>query len=361
MRNVVTLIGLVVLCVGGYYGYTQIMATPPAAGGPGAMMGGGPPGGIPIEAARVIAKPHQKTLNTVGTLRAEESLVLRPEISGRIESIPLQEGSAAKKGDLLIQIDDRTSAASLKQAQAEVQLAQVTYNRAKLLKEKGAGTVSGYDSALAALRVAQAQETVERTQLEKTRIVAPFDGVIGLRHVSPGDYVIPGQELVNFQNTYSMKVDFALPEIAARYLTANQPITISVDALPGKNLTGVVYAIDPQIDQQNRSILLRARVANDEGMLKSGFFARIALSVGENNTALFVPESALMPRGNENFVFVIGADKKVSTQKVTVGDSLNGEVEIVEGLDAAAIVVSAGPLKLRDGADVSYTLTGDSQ
>src|SRR5690606_17305378 len=125
---------------------------------------------------------------------------------GRIEAIPFAEGTAAKKDELLIQIDDRIQAAEVKQAEAELNLARMNYSRAKMLKEKGAGTVSNFDTMQANLNVSQAALDLSRAQLEKTRITAPFDGIMGLRLVSPGDYVNPGQDLASFQSNNPMKV-----------------------------------------------------------------------------------------------------------------------------------------------------------
>lgn len=334
----------------GYFGYSHFFAAKPtAAGGP-------PQGGIPVEAVQVETGAVQTTLSTVGTLRADESLMLRPEITGRVEAIHFTEGTPVKKGAVLIALDDRIYAAELKQAEAALNLASVSYKRAKTLKEKGAGTVSNFDTMNAALGVAQAQVDLSAAKLEKTKIIAPFDGVVGLRHVSPGDYVNPGQDLASFQNTGVMKADFSLPENAARFVKKDQTINISVDAIPDKTFSGTVFAIDPQIDAANRSITLRARIPNTDGQLQAGFFARVSLIVEEKAAAMLVPESAIIPRGNENYVFAIGADKKIISQKVTLGERKAGKVEILTGLVPESIVVTAGHLKVREGAEVSYQL-----
>jgi len=335
----------------GFAGYTQLK--PASSSTPANAKPQG--GAVPIEAAKVTSGPLKITLTTVGTLKANESLMLKPEISGRIESIHLEEGSAAKKGDVLVRIDDRITAAQLKQAEASLGLARANFARAKILKEKGAGTITNYDMMQANLNVASAQVDLARATLDKTKITAPFDGTMGLRHVSPGDVVSPGQDIAGFQSTNPVKAEFTLPENATRAAATGQTIDVLVDALPGRTFTGKIYAIDPQINESSRNIILRALIPNDDGVLKPGLFARVSIITAQKENALFVPESAIVPKGNDSFVMRVDATNKVATVPVTIGERSNGNVEIVSGLAAGDTVVTAGHLKLRDGAEVSIT------
>lgn len=325
--------------------------------------GGKPQGGLPVEATQVRADKLVVTLSTVGSLKANESLVLKPEIAGRIEAIHFEEGAPAKKGALLISIDDRVYAAQLKQAEAALNLSRVNFARAKLLKEKGAGTVSNYDTMEANLSVNQAQVDLARATLDKTRITAPFDGVMGLRKVSPGDVVSPGQELAGYQSTNPVKAEFTLPENATSAVTAGQTIDVIIDALPGRSFTGTIYAIDPQINESSRNIVLRAMIPNEDGTLKPGLFARINIITAQKDHALFVPESAIVPKGNDSFVMRVGADKKISTVKVVTGERRNGNVEIIEGIAEGDTVVTAGHLKVQDSMEVTVLppSTGNSE
>lgn len=312
-----------------------------------------PQGGFPVEAVKVRSDKLVIALSTVGTLKANESLILKPEIAGRIEAIHFEEGAKVKKGALLVSMDDRIIAAQLKQAEAALSLAQVNFSRAKMLKEKGAGTISNFDMMQAGLRVAQAQVDLARATLDRTRITAPFDGVMGLRHVSPGDVVAVGQEIAGFQSVDPVKAEFTLPENATGAVTEGQTIEVQVDALPGRNFTGKVYAIDPQINESSRNILLRAVIPNGDALLKPGLFARISIITAQKENALFVPESAIVPQGNESFVMRVGADKKISTVQVEIGQRERGAVEIIQGLAVDDLVVTAGHLKLHDGMEVS--------
>lgn len=355
MRLAIKIVLVLILLGGAYYGYTAYSA----AAKKQATQGGAKI--VPIEAAKVRIGERIASYNTVGTLKANESLILRPEVAGRIEAIHFTEGSTVKKGDLLISIDDRIYAAELKQAQAALTLAQATYKRAKLLKEKGVGTVSNYDMSAAALNASQAQVDLARARLDKTKIAAPFDGAVGLRMVSPGDYVNVAQDIVSFQSITPMKADFTLPESATRAVAVDQTIEMTVDAYPDKIFNGTVYAIEPQIDIANRNLTLRASVPNEGGELKAGSFAKISLITGRDEAAMFVPESAIMPRGNDNFVYVVGEGNKIATQKVETGERKGGEVAILSGLTKESIVVTAGHLKIRDGAEVTYKLAGDAK
>ncbi len=338
---------LFILAAAGFAGFTYLK---PTASAPAA---GKPQGGLPVEAAKVREDKLVVALSTVGTLKANESLTLKPEIAGRIEAIHFEEGTAVKKGMPLVSLDDRIIAAQLKQAEASLNLARANFSRAKMLKEKGAGTISNFDTMQAGLNVAQAQVELARATLDKTTITAPFDGVMGLRHVSPGDVVSVGQEIAGFQSVNPVKAEFTLPENAIGAVAAGQTIDVQIDALPDRSFVGKIYAIDPQINESSRNIMLRAVIPNEDGTLKPGLFARINIITATKEKALFVPESAIVPRGNDSFVMRVGEDKKITTVQVSIGERKNGTVEIIGGLAVNDTVVTAGHLKLHDGMEVS--------
>lgn len=308
---------------------------------------------IAVEAAVVTAEPLDVTIESVGTLTANESVTLRPEVAGRITEILLEEGACMKKGAPLIKIDDRVFAAELKQAEAEQKLAELEYNRFRNLSKTGAATRRLFDQSQAALGVAQANTDLARTKLDYATIRAPFDGFVGLRRISPGDYVNVGQELANFVSYDPMKVDFTIPETRAGKLKAGQVIEMTVEALPGKKFQGEVYALDPQVDVAGRAVALRARVANPDNELKPGYFARISLAVDRKENALMLPEGAIIPQGNDKFVYKVKDDNTVTLLPVTIGERLAGKVEVLDGLEAGERVVASGQIKLREGASVS--------
>ena len=373
-RRVIILIGMIM--AGLYWGAGSLCAPPkgmmgpPTGGAPGeppfiakvcgaAGLGGGPPpwakGGfaMPVEAFTVTPRPIDVTLDSVGTLVANESVILRPEVVGRITDIRFTEGQPVKKEDVLFQIDDRLARAELKQAEANLRLAEVNHSRFAKLAKSGAATKRAADEARANLGVSQAAVDLAKAKLDYTSIKAPFDGVIGLRRVSPGDYVSVGQELANFVSYDPMKVNFTIPEAQATQLQVGQNIEIAVEAFAGQTFVGTVYAVDPQLDVNGRAVALRATIANPEYKLKPGFFARVTLIVDKKPAALLVPENAIIPQGNEKFVYRIGADSTVALAPVTLGQRFSGEVEITQGLNAGDAIVVSGQMKLHPGAKVS--------
>ena len=191
-----------------------------------------------------------------------------------------------------------------------------------------------------------------KTQVAYTKIIAPFDGVVGLRKISPGDYVNVGQELANFVSYDPMKVDFSIPETQANVLGVGQPIEIVVEAMPGKTFLGEVYALDPQLDVSGRAVSLRARIPNPDYQLKPGYFARVMLTVERRENAMVIPESAVVPQGDAKFAFKVGDDDAVALVPLTLGKRLSGEVEVLEGLQVGDRVVTCGQIKLQHGAKV---------
>jgi membrane fusion protein (multidrug efflux system) len=312
---------------------------------------------VPVEAARVEVGTITDEVLAVGSLRSNESVIIRPEIAGRITGINFSEGEPTRSGALLFALDDAIYQADLNEAEASLLLGQRNYERATELYKKGAGTARNLDEAEAALQTDRARVALARARLEKTRISAPFDGILGLRHVSIGDYVIPGQDLVNLENIDPIKVDFRVPERFLSGLAKGQELRVKVDAFPGRAFEGEVYALDPRVDSAGRSVAVRARVPNSDRVLRPGLFARVNLAIESRKNALIVPEQAIVPRGDERFVFKVVDGKAVMT-KVILGQRRGGRVEIVEGLEAGDVVVTAGQIKIRDGAPVKVVGEG---
>lgn len=317
----------------------------------GRAAAGGPPPGMPVEAAQVTVDTVVRTITAIGTLESNEAVVVRPEIAGRIVKIGFNEGQRVKKGTVLFLLDDSTYDASAAQAEASLDLSRKNYDRASELHKKGAGSTRTRDEALALLKVDEAKASMAMTMLDKTRIRAPFDGIVGLRKVSPGDYVQPGQDLVNLDDVDVLKVDFRVPQIALSEVRVGQKIGITVDALPGRSFEGEVYAIDPQVDPSTRSMALRARIPNPDGVLRPGLFVTVTVIAERHEGAVLVPEEAIVPIGGQRLVFRIDAGK-VKVVPVTLGVRRPGQVEITSGLKAGDTVVTAGQQKLRDGAPV---------
>jgi len=305
----------------------------------------------PVEAIKVTIESIVVEATAIGTLLSNETVILRPEISGRLTKIAFDEGTPVEKGQNLFKLDASIYHAELADAKARLDLAKLNFDRARELVKKKAGTQRGLDEARSAYRVAEAAVELAQARMIKTTIEAPFSGVVGLRRVSTGDYVTAGQDLVNLEDIDTLKVEFAVPE---RYLSAiqeGQTIRLTADAFPEQIFEGEIYAINPQINTSGRSIQVRARIANDDRALRPGLFVRVKVQLGQRAQAIMTPEQALVPRGKDRYVFRIVDGKAVETP-VKTGLRRVGVVEITSGLSADDLIVTAGQLKIRNGAPV---------
>lgn len=312
----------------------------PAAEGAGA---GGPPGGmqLPVEAVTVQPQPLEGGLQTVGSLRADESVVVRPEVGGRIERIHFEEGGSVRAGQPLFTLDASLARASLNEAEANLENSRRANARAAELAGEQLIARSDYDQTRANYAVDQARVASARTALEKMTLRAPFSGRIGLREVSVGDFVNVGQDLVTLVRTDPVEVDFSLPEGALPEIRTGQQISVTVDAFPGERFGGEVVAIAPVIDPDSRSVRLRAQIANPDFRLRPGQFAKLTLDTSTGGEAILVPEQALMQEGETRFVYTV-VDGKAARTEVTTGRRVPGKVQVVEGLQAGDVVITAG-------------------
>jgi len=334
--------------------YANRAPAPGMAGGPPGPGAGakGPGGPVAVEVAKVATATVQEDVDAVGTLRSNESVVVRPEISGRIDRLNFTEGAPVQKGQIIVALDDAVPAAELAQAKANLALAESNYQRTQELEKQKFVSATAKDQALNGLRVAQANVQLAEARLAKTKIVAPFGGIIGIRQISVGDYVKEGQDLVTLEDISALKVDFRVPEQLLAALRPGQAVEMGSDALPGRKYVATVDAIDPLVDQAGRAVLLRARLRNSDGQLRPGMFVRTRLIVSQRQNALTVPEEALVPVGADQFVYRV-ADGKAQRVKIRAGVRRAGTVEVLEGLAPGDTVVTAGQLKLRDGAQVA--------
>jgi membrane fusion protein (multidrug efflux system) len=304
---------------------------------------------VPVEVIKAKGGQAVRELRSVGTLASDESVEVACEIPGRITDISFQEGESVKAGEVLVRLDNALTRAEAADAAAKLTLAEANFQRANALSKSGSGTQRARDEALAALETAKATVELNRVRLEKMDIRAPFDGVVGLRRVSVGAYAQMGQALVNLEKIDALKLDFQLPEINLADVRVGMPIEIAVDAFPGQTFEGRVYAIDPHLDVNGRALRIRGRMANEDFLLRPGLFARITLRGETRGLVVLVPESAIVPRDGGSVVYIVRDGRAVET-KVRLGRRLAGEVEVLEGVQPDETVVSAGQIRLRDGA-----------
>ncbi|MFO0273727.1 MAG: efflux RND transporter periplasmic adaptor subunit, partial [Betaproteobacteria bacterium] len=312
--------------------------------------GKGPPP-APVEVVTLKPSRVQEDLGAVGTLRANQSVMLRTEVTGRVETIGFRDGQAVKRGQLLIGLDASFNEAEVAQAKAELALAQSSLKRTEDLAAKNFVSSSAQDQAESNVAVLQARLQLAQARLSKMRVLAPFDGVVGIRAVNVGDVLRDGTDIVNIEDIRTLKVDFRVPERFFTQMKVGLPVEVAADALPGTTYRGSIEAINPRIDANGRSLELRASLGNSDGRLRPGMFARVRVVVGDRPEAFMVPEEAIVPQGDRFFVFRV-ADGRAQRVPVRLGVRRDGQVELLDNVQAGDRIIVAGMRVQRDGQPV---------
>ena len=313
---------------------------------------GSPPPGPPVKVAMVRESAVTDDVTAVGTLLAEESVVIRPEIAGRIVKIHFNEGGTTAAGVPLVSMDTSDLRAKLAANEADVTVNRQRFERAKNMEGQKFMSQQAVEEASSNLSRAIALKQETLAQLAKAEIRAPFKGHLGLRKVSNGAYLKAGDDIVMLEAIDTLKLDFRVPEVFLSKVAKDQDVNIRVDAFPKDTFSGKIFAIESTVDVQTRTAMLRARIPNAEGKLKPGMFSRVILVLEKRGTALVVPEEAIVPKGNVTLVVKI-VDGKAEFVPVKIGRRRPGEVEIVEGLKVNDTVVTDGQIKLQPGASVT--------
>jgi membrane fusion protein, multidrug efflux system len=318
---------------------------------------GGAVAPTPVEVVQLKPTTVKEDLQAVGSLRSNESVILRPEVSGRIAQIGFKDGQIVRKGQLLVALDASLNEAEVAQAKAEYDLALSNLKRSEDLASRKFISSSAQETAASNAQVSEAKLKLAQARLSKMRIIAPFDGSVGIRSVSLGDYVKDGTDLVNVEDVRILKVDFRLPERNFSQVRVGQPIEVVADALPGERWQGQIEAINPRVDAGGRALEIRGLLENTSGRLRPGMFVRVRVIVGERANALMVPEEAIVPQGEAFHVYrvVDGAARRVP---VKIGVRRDAQVEILDGLAAGDQVVTAGMRLTRDGQPVRVLAPG---
>ena len=343
---------LIVGAAAGFYGPGLLNRTPPAPVDPKVAAPAPVAKPVEVHATKVVLAAFPRGVAAVGSLRADESVTIRPEIAGRIVEIRFTEGQRVQKGQVLIRLDDSITRAELAQVRANHTLAKSKFDRATELQQKGFISKQARDDADNVMRVQEAAMDLAQARLDKSTLRAPFAGVIGLRNISVGNYVQEGAEIVTIQAIDPLKVDFRIPELYMSDVRQGQTLEITLDAMPDKRYEGKVFAISPLIDEGGRAIVMRAQVNNRGGDLRPGMFARVRLLFGATQPSPAVQETALVPQRDEQYVFVV-RDNRAQQVKVEIGQRRDGMVEVLAGLKEGDMVVTAGHQKIRDGLAVT--------
>ena len=308
--------------------------------------------GLPVKAEPVKVIKVSDDVSAVGSLLAEESVIIRPEIDGRIVGLHFQEGQAVAAGARLVTIDSTEYEAQMAAQRADLKTEEQRLVRTKELHEQNFISKDALDVQVGNVARLRAHVDEAESRVAKTVIRAPFSGILGLRQVSPGAYVKAGSDIVRLENVSSIKVDFRIPENYLSKIRPNQDISVKLDAYPNEEFKGRVYAIEPVVDERTRTIAMRARIPNKGSKLKPGMFVRVAVTLDSRANAVVVPEQAIWPQGKDSFVYRV-VDGKAALTKVDIGNRVPGTVEILKGLAANDIVITDGQMKIRDGAPVT--------
>lgn len=313
-----------------------------------------------VEVGPVVEAEIAQTLTALGVLRAEEELVLRPEIAGRVVRIGFAEGAQVKAGQLLVQLDDAALSASVAEAKASRDLARSDARRAQDLFAQDLLARSEMERLQSQVATHEANFARMQAQQVQSRLVAPFDGVVGLRQFSLGELVQPGQALVSLVSLAALKVDVPIAESDARLLKAGQAVEVTIPALDSLQVSGVVQAVEPRLAEGSRALNVRVRLNNRDGRLQPGMTARVNVAVAKASTALWLPAQAVVARAGRFVAFRIDGEQAVAVN-VETGVRQNGQVQILSGLNVGDVVVMSGHNKLnRDQQPVRIVPLADN-
>ena len=363
---------------GGWYAYKgghlanvpvigAYVSQPPTqqAGGPGGRGRGGQAGPAAVDVDIVKTGRIVEMRESVGTVRAYESITVTAKVAGIVGEIGFDEGQKVKAGDMLIQFDAAERRAEIEQAVAEASRAEALRNeiaikleRAQALSRTGAGTGAQVDDLTAQIKSldgsiasARAQRKAAEARLEDLMIRAPFPGRVGTRSVSLGAYVAPGTRITSLDDLSKIRLDFAVPENLLGRLKPGQTVNATSAAYKGRIFKGSVATIDPRVDQTTRTARLTAEFDNPDEALKPGMFLSVALEVSTKDDAVVVPEEAIVSEGLRHLVYPV-KDNKVERRVITIGQRQGGKVEVVDGLKAGETIVVLGVQRVRPGAEV---------
>lgn len=307
---------------------------------------GGPPGAgayppTHVEAVMASSQKISETQTAIGNVSSYESVEIRPEIDGKITSIEFQDGSNVKAGQVLFKLDSSVQSAAVAQAKASLSKAYNNSNRYNELKKKGFASSMKIDEAQAEVNLARANVQFAEANLAKTIIKAPLDGTVGIRRVSIGDYVKTGDLLVNLDQRDKMKIEFSLPEVYIKDIKIGDAVQIQSEP----QIEGKISAIESRISENSRSIMVQVVADNIEGVLNSGQFVDVIVPISREKESVMVPDEALIPMGNKVFVYKV-ENNTAKKAEVKIGLRTDSESEIISGVKAGEVIVTAGQQKL---------------
>jgi len=314
----------------------------------GAPTNGGPPP-IPVQVVTASARTIPRTIETVGTLQSLEPTVVAAEVPGVVTFMDIAEGRRVTAGHVLARIDDAELRARVAENRARFRQAQDRLRRARSLREQGVASEEALDNAVSEHDAVQAALEEAQTRLQKSQIRAPFDGVLGLRQVSLGQYLEAGDPLVRLTQVDPLELVFAVPQRHAGRVALGQRVYGTIGRCEGRFET-TVSAIDPRVDVATRMLPVEAKLPNPDGAFSPGMAVRVRLVLEEISGAVVVPQEAIVLQGTKQLVYVLNGDRTAHQREVALGEYFTDGVHVTRGIEDGEVVVVAGHQKLRPGA-----------
>lgn len=307
----------------------------------------------PVVVAAATLQHFVDRVEAIGTTRSNETVEITSNVTEKVVEIGFDDGDKVEKGHLLVGLERAEEDAAVKAANARRVEARTAYARARKLESRQYATTASLDERRSALEEATADLEAAKSRLADRQIRAPFDGVVGLRNISPGALVTPGTTITTLDDLDPIKLDFSVPATHISDLVAGLEIEATSEALGGETFHGEVSSVSPRVDPATRSAMARAVLPNPDLRIKPGLLMTVEL-MKRPREAIIVPEEALLPEGERNFVFVLhrARDNEVERREVKIGARQPGRVEILHGLDANDLLVTHGAMRLRNGDHV---------
>ncbi len=302
--------------------------------------------------ARVSAVEWRDTIEALGTASSKESVTLTAKVSETVRKVAFDSGDIVRAGDVIVDLSSGAQLAGLEEARAAFQEAERQLARGQELAQSRIISESQLDTQRANRDAAKARMDVVRAQLSDRVITAPFDGILGLRRVSPGMLVTPGTAIATLDDISVIKLDFTVPERYLAVLAEGQDIVALSETYPEREFTGRVTSVDSRVDPVTRSVTVRAELPNLERLLRPGMLLSVRLYQAARQ-AIVVPEIAVLQVGTDAFIYRVSQDQTAARARVELGSRRRGEVEVVSGLADGDTIVTEGAVKLRDGARVT--------
>ncbi len=307
---------------------------------------------VPVRVQQAEMSEFRDVIEAIGTAQANESIVVTAQTQDVVMAVHFDDGDTVKVGDLLVELDAREETAKVSELKFRLAEANRQYQRLVNLRRQNAASQQQLEAQDVAVKELIAALEVAETQLAKKRIVAPFSGQLGIRNVSVGSLVSPSQSITTLDDTSPIKVDFNVPELFFASLKVGQEVAARSGAYPGEEFRGTIQSIDSRVDPLTRSILVRAKIPNDDKRLRPGMLLRVNL-LRSIDTAMILPEKTIVPIDDRAYVYVIDAENKAQQVPVTLGRRKPGIVEIIDGVLPGDKVVTEGIVRLRNGVPVT--------